>query len=148
MNICRCSVLRPSLLLTWFFEGNYVLLLLGGDSRMTVVLANEQRLYVAAQVTVWFVTSVKCCMFCWQCGLLGSFLFARFILRHILCRKDLLSLFLHHIDKALSFELNFRLWPPSFVTLCDATFQHSVFICHAQVSWLFCVLRMPLCDFS
>ena len=44
MNICRCSVLRPSLLLTWFFEGNYVLLLLGGDSRMTVVLANEQRL--------------------------------------------------------------------------------------------------------
>ena len=147
MNICRCSVLRPSLLLTWFFEGNYVLLLLGGDSRMTVVLANEQRLYVAAQVTVWFVTSVKCCMFC-SCGLLGSFLFARFILRHILCRKDLLSLFLHYIDKALSFELNFRLWPPSLVTLCDATFQHSVFICHAQVSWLFCVLRMPLCDFS
>ena len=29
-----------------------MLLLLGGDSRMTVVLANEQRLYVAAQVTV------------------------------------------------------------------------------------------------
>ena len=112
MYICRCSVLRPSLLLTCFFEGNYVLLLLGGDSRMTAHLANVQRLFVAAQDTVRFDTSVKCCVLC-SCGLLGSFLFVRLILWHILCRKDFL--FLHQIDEVLSFELNFRLWPPSFV---------------------------------